>query len=248
MSLSPHYIIRGKDDNGEAQFIRTDTDGYPLTKTTLQDGYGWEVEHTPNDELRVITPYRIVGSTFAGTVLDTNFWTASTGTGGGATLTNGQLILTTGTNPNNITTVQSVRNGRYIGGSSNRARIIMRLPDTGTAANTRRWGAFNSTDGAFFQLSGTTLSVVTRRTSSANDLVVEQALWNGEDFTLDTNVKTYEIVAGNPQRHIRYRFNKKDRERLLSLQWWDSDEETLLKLIPHLLTDNIDSIEQILKE
>ena len=69
----------------------------------------------------------------------------------------------------------------------------------------------------------------------------------GAGALISKDVNPYEIVAGNPQRHIRYRFNKKDRERLLSLQWWDSDEETLLKLIPHLLTDNIDSIEQILK-
>jgi hypothetical protein len=197
MTISHHPITRGKDPNGEAQFILTETDGTILTKTELTDGYGWEMEFTPNDELRVITPYRVVGSTFSSTVIDPNYWTANTGTGGSSAITNGQLILTTGTTQNNPTNVQSVRIGRYVGGSSMRARIIMRLPDTGTTGNIRRWGVFTTTNGAFFQLTGNTLQIVTRKTSSANDVVVDIGVWNGEDYTPDTNVHTYEIYYNN---------------------------------------------------
>lgn len=68
----------------------------------------------------------------------------------------------------------------------------------------------------------------------------------GAGSLISKDVEPYEIVAGNPQRHIRYRFNEEDRERLLRLQWWNSNDETLLQLIPHLLTDNIDKIEQII--
>jgi acetyltransferase-like isoleucine patch superfamily enzyme len=35
------------------------------------------------------------------------------------------------------------------------------------------------------------------------------------------NVADYEIVGGNPARHIRYRFNNRQIEALRKLKWWD---------------------------
>lgn len=35
------------------------------------------------------------------------------------------------------------------------------------------------------------------------------------------NVKPYEIVAGIPARHIRFRFNPEQIDRLLKIKWWD---------------------------
>jgi hypothetical protein len=169
-------------------------------KVNLVDNYGFSPEFTPMDEIRTVTPYRIVGSTFYGAAIDTNYWTLSNSVAGGtATVSSSQCVLASGATANNIAAVQSVRTGRYIGGSSNRFRCIMSLPDTGTANNIRRWGAFNSTDGAFFQLSGMTFSVVTRKTSSANDILVNSGSFNGSvaSYTLDTNVKTYEIYWTN---------------------------------------------------
>lgn len=69
----------------------------------------------------------------------------------------------------------------------------------------------------------------------------------GAETLVSKDVEPYEIVAGNPQRHIRYRFGEEDRNRLLQLQWWDQPPETLIKIIPFLLTDDIDGLEQILK-
>lgn len=34
-------------------------------------------------------------------------------------------------------------------------------------------------------------------------------------------VGPYEVVAGNPARHIRSRFAPADIERLLAIRWWD---------------------------
>jgi hypothetical protein len=169
-------------------------------KMNLIDNYGFSPEFTPMDEIRSVTPFRVAGSSFNGAALDTNYWTlANSIAGGTATVASTQCVLASGATANNVASVQSVRNGRYIGGSSNRFRCIMRLPDTGTANNIRRWGAFNSTDGAFFQLNGTTFSIVTRKTSAANDVVVNSGSFNGTvaSVTLDTNVKTYEIYWTN---------------------------------------------------
>lgn len=38
------------------------------------------------------------------------------------------------------------------------------------------------------------------------------------------NVEPYAIVGGVPAKLIRYRFDKKQREKLLQLSWWNQDE------------------------
>jgi acetyltransferase-like isoleucine patch superfamily enzyme len=48
------------------------------------------------------------------------------------------------------------------------------------------------------------------------------------------DVKPYEIVAGNPARHIRFRFDKYAIELLLKLKWWDLPENEVQALIPML--------------
>jgi acetyltransferase-like isoleucine patch superfamily enzyme len=41
------------------------------------------------------------------------------------------------------------------------------------------------------------------------------------------SVPAYSIVAGNPARVVRYRFDETTRRRLLALSWWDWDEAAL---------------------
>lgn len=41
------------------------------------------------------------------------------------------------------------------------------------------------------------------------------------------DVEPYSIVAGNPARHIKYRFSVEVIEKLLASEWWDWDEERL---------------------
>lgn len=44
------------------------------------------------------------------------------------------------------------------------------------------------------------------------------------------DVEDYAIVAGNPAKLIRYRFEEKERLDLLKSQWWNYPEEKLLSL------------------
>ena len=127
-------------------------------KTKLTDGYGWGVEMTPMDELRVAEATRIVGSTFNGTTIDPNFWTSTLANNGTASQANGQIVLGSSTTNNGLSILQSVRTARYIGSISNRFRSQIQLGDVGVDNNTRRWGMFDGTDGAYFQLSGTILT------------------------------------------------------------------------------------------
>lgn len=43
----------------------------------------------------------------------------------------------------------------------------------------------------------------------------------GARSVVTKDVEPYEIVAGNPARHIRYRFDEEKREELLELEWWN---------------------------
>jgi len=173
-----------------------------FSKVKLTDGYGFGVENTPMDELRAVSPVRLVGSTFNGSTVDTNFWTvtivASGGTIATADLTTmpGALTLSSQTDATGSVIAQSIRKARYVGGSSNRYRAQIQLGDTGKTDNTKRWGMFDGTDGAYFKLAGTTLSVCTMK--AGVETAVASASWNGSTTvpTL-TNVNSYEIYITN---------------------------------------------------
>lgn len=142
--------------------------------------------------LQVSQPVRLVGTTFLGTTKDTNFWTeAVTGTGA-VSQTGGEVTLNTGATANSTVQYQSVRLAKFIPAMTNVYRFVGRLSNTGSTNNVRNWGAFDANNGIFFQLSGTTLNVVTR--NATVDTAVAEASWNvSTAFTLDTNIHSYEI-------------------------------------------------------
>jgi hypothetical protein len=162
----------------------------------LVDSYGFGVENTPMDEMRTITPVRLVGANFSGTTIDTNFWISTVANN--ATIVSGSnaVFLTTGTTANGTAILQSNRTARYVGGCSNRFRAQVILSDSGSVNNVRRWGAFNATDGCFFEVNGTAINVVTRR--AGVDLPVASAEWNGTaGVPTLTNLTVYEMYWTN---------------------------------------------------
>lgn len=62
----------------------------------------------------------------------------------------------------------------------------------------------------------------------------------GTNSTITKDVKPYSIVGGNPAKHIKYRFNEEHREKLVELKWWDLEESVLNKLLPFMMTNQID--------
>jgi hypothetical protein len=170
-----------------------------FSKVQLKDQYGFIVEATPMDELRVAEPTRLVGTIFEGATLDTNFWTSTPVANGTAVVGSGMLTLTTTADSGSSSVVQSVRTARYIGGHSNRFRAQVRVGDVTTTNNKRRWGIFTTgagSNGCFFEEANGVMSVVTRKNNS--DTPVASESWNGSTTvpTL-TNVNTYEIYYTN---------------------------------------------------
>ena len=62
----------------------------------------------------------------------------------------------------------------------------------------------------------------------------------GAGSVVTRNVDDYEIVAGNPARHIRYRFSKDQISALKKVQWWDWGIEKIVQYSDMLQSDRID--------
>lgn len=60
---------------------------------------------------------------------------------------------------------------------------------------------------------------------------------NGAMVTKD--VAPYEIVGGNPAKHIRWRFDEPTRESLLKSAWWNWPEDEVLSVVDLLCSDDI---------
>jgi acetyltransferase-like isoleucine patch superfamily enzyme len=48
------------------------------------------------------------------------------------------------------------------------------------------------------------------------------------------SVEPYEMVAGNPARHVKWRFDEPTRAALLRIRWWDWPEEKIARLRPEI--------------
>lgn len=168
-----------------------------------EDGYGFEAENTPIGEKRVVIPTRLVGAAYEGTIVDTNFWGTAGANGGSVTQANAQVTVTTGTAADGSASQYSARRARYVSAAGMNYRAIIQQ-DAGSAGNKRRWGiAYGTamptiTDGAYFQLEGTTSSVVTLKGGTAGTISTGSFNGNlGADYSWGTIAKTYEIYWTN---------------------------------------------------
>lgn len=62
----------------------------------------------------------------------------------------------------------------------------------------------------------------------------------GAGSVVSKNVLPYTIIGGNPARTIRRRFSDSQIEKLLDIKWWDWKDEKIDKLIPLILSNDID--------
>lgn len=182
-----------------------DNQGLRVSVRGLRDQFGFQGQFTPIKDLRVTQPYRLVGVGFAGTTVDSVFWTAaSNGTSAAVTQANTKLTLTSGTSAAGYATAISAMPARFIFAHPHMWRGAVRIPDTTEADVTRRWGCFNAAggppivpvDGFWFECSEAGVLSVNWRNNSGTIQTVSSGSFNGDvsAYTLDTNVHAYEII------------------------------------------------------
>jgi len=178
------------------------TNGEQTTK--LNDEYGNDIEGTMLNQLKVAQNYRLSGGVFNGVTLDSNFYTSVLASNGTVTVSNTEAILTTTADSGSSSGIYANSLARYMGANMNYYRAVLKVGDIGIDNNTRRWGVCNIlpiVDGYFFQLSGTTFSIVKRK--AGNNTVVNSGSFNGKGsstggtYTIDTNYHTFEIYYTN---------------------------------------------------
>src|SRR5512138_523218 len=130
-SVPPPIATMVSQMQGFISVAKSGTSDSVITNTPdiiATDEYGFSVENTPMGEMRVVEPVRLVGATFEGATIDSNFWTtAASGTAATVTQGNAQILLTSGTANAATVTMYSFRRARYVGGAAMRYRAVIQL-------------------------------------------------------------------------------------------------------------------------
>lgn len=100
-------------------------------------------------------------------------------------------------------------------------------------------------------------SVISNYGGSRGDVLVGNDVWLASGCTIlsgvtigdgavvaarsvvSRDVEPYSIVAGNPARHSRYRFDQKTRQGLLATAWWSWPEEEVRQIVHLLCSDDL---------
>lgn len=162
------------------------------------------------DEIMTADKNRLCGGVFNSTTPDTNFYTTVVNANGTATIVNSIINLVTTTDSGSSALVYTNATGRYIGGNMNHLRSVFRVGDTGKTNNTRRIGCTSLADLAdslYFQLSGTTFSIVAN-TTGLDQIKIDSGSFNGDatTYTVDNNFHTVEILFTN--KRIQFYIDK----------------------------------------
>jgi len=70
----------------------------------------------------------------------------------------------------------------------------------------------------------------------------------GARAVVASDVPAYAVVAGNPARVVRRRYEDEDAARLERIAWWDWAPDRLARAIPVLVTGDVDALEAFARD
>ena len=76
-------------------------------------------------------------------------------------------------------------------------------------------------------------------------VTIENGAVIGADSLVTKDVRSYEIVGGNPAKHINYRFESNIIDELLRIKWWDWNIEKILKNADILQSSDINRLRSL---
>lgn len=166
------------------------------TQISIEDPQtGQDLFLTPFGSMIAAEETRLFGANFEGAVLSSVFWITTLAGSGAVNLSGAVATLSTGVIANSRALITGTKICRFLSGNTNKYQTGVRLPEAGTTNNVRRWGLFDTNNGMFFELNGTTFQVVTRKLGV--DTAVASGSFNGRagtTYVLDTNFHTYDMV------------------------------------------------------
>lgn len=127
-------------------------------------------------DIATVSRVPLIIESFRTSTLDTDLWQSTILGSGLVGILNETLSLKTGITPLSSGKLNSKFPGRFVSGSHMQFRAGVTIPDSGVTDNTRRWGPFDTQNGYFFELNGTTLYAVSRR--AGVDTKVASTLWD----------------------------------------------------------------------
>ena len=102
---------------------------------------------------------------------------------------------------------------------------------------------------------------------TGNKVIIENDVWIGANVTIMPNVRIgngaiiaanshvikdvqdYEMVGGNPAKHIKYRFNPEIIELLLKFRWWDLPDDVIRINLKYIMAKpNEDTLKRLIDE
>jgi len=156
----------------------------------------------PLNSLTTNSTVRLVGTSFDGLVKDTNFW-LETGTTGSVTQAGGEIVLATTTTANFVAKYFSKRSARFVVSRPLKFFGFYALATDPQANNVRRWGAYDTLNGFFFEQNGTAFRLMTRKgvVGTVVDTPISSGSFNGNYGTTwqplaDEKYYRYEIEYG----------------------------------------------------
>lgn len=123
------------------------------------------------------TNVKLAGSNFDGTTKDPNFWTETVTGTGSITQGGAEIVIATGTTANSTAKYQSVHRARFTVSRPLKFFGFFALESNPDTDNIRRIGAYDTDNGFYFQIDGTTFSIGYREATS--DTLVNNGSFNG---------------------------------------------------------------------